>query len=107
MRKKILSAAFAVMIMTVAGFNVYMNQAKSNLSEMALANIEALADPETEEMINCTKGEFGSCYDSKGKWQGTYVKYVTPYQVPKNSILICYHHKVTSCPDGTTPGNDD
>ena len=46
MRKKILGATFVITIMTVAGFNVYMNQAKSDLSEMALANIEALANPE-------------------------------------------------------------
>ena len=46
MKKKMLSAAFAVVIMAVAGYNVYMNQEKNNLSELALANIEALADPE-------------------------------------------------------------
>ena len=43
MKKKILSAMFAVALMAVAGFNVYMNQTKSNFSELALANIEALA----------------------------------------------------------------
>ena len=44
MKKKFLTAAFAVAIMAVAGLNVYMNQAKSEMSELALANIEALAD---------------------------------------------------------------
>ena len=55
MRKKILSAAFAVAIMAAAGYNVYMIQTKGNLSELALANIEALADdyPEGGEVITC------------------------------------------------------
>lgn len=44
MKKKILSAAFAVAIMAIAGYNVYMNQTKSDLSKMALANVEALAE---------------------------------------------------------------
>ena len=48
MKKKILSTAFAVMIMAVAGYNVYVNQTKSNLSDLALANIEALADDKPE-----------------------------------------------------------
>ena len=55
MKKKILSAMFAVAIMAVAGHNVYMSQTKGSLSELALANIEALADdyPEGGEVITC------------------------------------------------------
>ena len=57
MRKKFLTAAFAVAIMTVAGFNVYMNQAKSEMSELALANVEALAGYEnaTGTLDDCNK----------------------------------------------------
>ncbi|MBR6589503.1 MAG: hypothetical protein IKK67_03420 [Bacteroidaceae bacterium] len=57
MKKKILSAMFAVAIMAVAGFNVYMNQTKSNFSELALANIEALANDEssTGTLDDCNK----------------------------------------------------
>lgn len=44
MKKKILSATFVVAMMAVAGYNVYMNQAKAGMSELALANVEALAD---------------------------------------------------------------
>ena len=57
MRKKILSAAFAVVIIAIAGYNVYMKQTKNNLSELALANIEALA---YDEWTNPTMGPFGS-----------------------------------------------
>ena len=73
MKKKILSAMFAVAIMTVAGYNVYMNQTKNNLSEMALANIEALADPEYdidggelgEVEIACGE-KYGPCWHEGG-----------------------------------------
>ena len=61
MKKKILSTAFAVVIMAVAGYNVYMNQEKNNLSELALANIEALADPE----YNINEGKFGEVCGKK------------------------------------------
>ena len=44
MKKKILSAMFAVVIIAIAGYNVYLNQTKSDLSKMALANVEALAE---------------------------------------------------------------
>lgn len=46
MRKKILGATFVVAIMTVAGFNAYMNQPKNEMSELALKNVEALANEE-------------------------------------------------------------
>ena len=45
MKKKILSATFVVAMMAVAGYNVYMSQAKADMSELALANLEALAGP--------------------------------------------------------------
>ena len=51
MKKKILSAMFAVAIMAVAGYNVYVNQTKNGMSELALANIEALADPESSNGV--------------------------------------------------------
>ncbi|MBR3896202.1 MAG: NVEALA domain-containing protein [Bacteroidaceae bacterium] len=53
MKKKFLTATFVVAIMAVAGFNVYMNQAKSEMSELALANIEALAKNEEGEVKTC------------------------------------------------------
>ncbi|MBR6590027.1 MAG: hypothetical protein IKK67_06115 [Bacteroidaceae bacterium] len=46
MKKKILSATFVVAMMAVAGYNVYMSQAKADMSELALANLEALAGVE-------------------------------------------------------------
>lgn len=46
MKKKILGATFVVAMMAVAGYNVYMSQTKFEMSELALANVEALADVE-------------------------------------------------------------
>ena len=43
MKKKILSAMFAVAIMAVTGFNVYADQENSKKAKMILANVEALA----------------------------------------------------------------
>ena len=44
MKKKILSATFMVAMMAVAGYNMYLNQTKNRISELALANVEALAN---------------------------------------------------------------
>lgn len=43
MRKKILGATFAIAIMAVAGYNTYVSQTKKSMSDLALANVEALA----------------------------------------------------------------
>ena len=55
MRKKILSATFVVAIIAAAGYNVYMSQTKYEMSDLALANVEALADdvPEGETILTC------------------------------------------------------
>lgn len=81
MKKKILSAAFAVAIMAIAGYNVYMNQEKNNLSELALANIEALADPEGNVTTKYVKnmniidlGKKDDCIDD-------YVHHILTYRV--------------------------
>lgn len=57
MKKKILSAMFAVVIIAIAGYNVYLNQTKSDLSKMALANVEALAEGDyaTGTLDDCNK----------------------------------------------------
>lgn len=44
MKKKILSATFVVAMAAIAGYNTYVNQAKVEMSDMALANVEALAE---------------------------------------------------------------
>ena len=44
MRKKILGATFVVAMAAIAGYNTYVNQTKVEMSDMAMANVEALAE---------------------------------------------------------------
>lgn len=60
MRKKILGATFVVAMAATAGYNMYVNQAKSKMSDMALANVEALANNESESNLDC-EGLLGIC----------------------------------------------
>ena len=46
MKKKTLKATFVVAIAMVSGINVFNNQRSEALSDIALANVEALADGE-------------------------------------------------------------
>ena len=57
MKKKILSATFVVAMATIAGYSTYVNQTKVEMSNMALANVEALADNEslTGTLDDCDK----------------------------------------------------
>lgn len=48
MKKKIVGATFMVAMMAMVGYNAHVNQTKTNMSELALANMEALANPEDE-----------------------------------------------------------
>ena len=48
MRKKILGASFVVAMAAIAGYNTYANQTKIEMSDMALANVEALANDNGE-----------------------------------------------------------
>ena len=46
MRKKIMKAAFVAVFAAVAGYGVYMNQRTEAMSDLMLANVEALASGE-------------------------------------------------------------
>ena len=56
MRKKILGSTFVVAMAAIAGYNTYVNQTKVEMSMLAFANIEALAETEGEEIITCGTG---------------------------------------------------
>ncbi|WP_290095597.1 NVEALA domain-containing protein, partial [Bacteroides acidifaciens] len=47
MRKKIMKAAFVAAFAAVAGYGVYMNQRTEAMSDLMLANVEALASGES------------------------------------------------------------
>ena len=53
MKKKIFSVTFVVALAAIAGYNTYVNQTEVEMSDMALANVEALAGPEGESVQTC------------------------------------------------------
>lgn len=57
MKKKLISAAFVVAIALTAGYNVYNSQNKVALSDLALDNVEALANGESGDQIMCYNGK--------------------------------------------------
>ena len=70
--KKIIRVAFAATFACIAGYGVYTSQQESGLSELALANIEALANGESGgNHITCYSGSGSSflCKCSTCTWQ--------------------------------------
>lgn len=54
MKKKIMGLIAVVAIVTVAGYNVYTSQNNNGkLSDLALSNVEALADPNESSQKGC------------------------------------------------------
>ena len=62
MKTKILKYVFVVAIAMVAGINVFNAQKTKPLSDVALANVEALADAESSD-------EFTSATDCVAVWE--------------------------------------
>lgn len=61
MKSKFIKLTVLVMFAIVAGYNVYqVNQEKERMSDIVLANVEALADEESEFIQVCPI-EGGSC----------------------------------------------
>lgn len=82
MKKNILKATFVAAFALVAGYGVYTAQTQTNLSDIALYNVEALAssesgssdcstyctsDPRSTCIIMYTNGEGVTCNSHKGK----------------------------------------
>ena len=54
MKKKTLKIAVATMVVAAAGYGLFLNQSKDNgMSELALANVEALATGESGHSVTC------------------------------------------------------
>jgi hypothetical protein len=70
MKKKIFGSLIVIVIVVAAAFNVNMNTQDSNLSTLALANVEALAQSEGDgkiELEDCIKSSDLN-HGSTGKW---------------------------------------
>ena len=62
MKKIILSSIFAVALIATTGYGVNKSmKSDANLSDLALANVEALATPESPVKIPCVHEEDSSC----------------------------------------------
>ncbi|MBQ8361885.1 MAG: hypothetical protein IJX44_08080 [Bacteroidaceae bacterium] len=63
MRKNILYTAMALAVAAVCGYNVYLSQTEEKLSELALANVEVLAENVElpDVVVTCSSTNYGKC----------------------------------------------
>lgn len=69
MKKKLLSVIVAVVFVMCAGYNVYVGQNTKSLSDLALTNVEALANGEGGG-FNCRWSADRTVCNSWGSWLG-------------------------------------
>ena len=63
--KKIIKIVFVAVFVAIAGYGVYTNQKSEVMSDLMLANVEALADDEMnvgDLVDNCVWSEYSYCY---------------------------------------------
>lgn len=58
--KKIIKIAFVAAFAAVTGYGVYTNQRTETMSDLMLANVEALASGESGQNVYCC-GNYGDC----------------------------------------------
>lgn len=67
MKKNIIRTVLGAVLLAVAGYGLYMNQTKETMSDVMLANLEALARYELPEVeIVCNRNDYtapGQCWD--------------------------------------------
>ena len=81
MNKKVLKVAFVAAIALVSGINVFNAQKSETLSDVALANVEALANDDDGNWY-CV-GDVDICYEDKeGKLKGKH--YTIDQEGPKD-----------------------
>lgn len=56
MKKSVLKIVFASAFALVAGYSVYASQQKVEMSDLAMANVEALAQSEGSVTVECPGG---------------------------------------------------
>ena len=100
MKRKFFKVASVAAITVVCGINVFNAQKSEALSDVALANVEALAQGETGKG-NCSRAKLVvSCYRGN-TWVGTRVKEIEYYDVVPGSMEECTHARITECPQGS------
>lgn len=58
--KKFIKIVFVTVFATVAGYGIYTTQKTDSISDLALANVEALAQNESGKDVYCC-GNYGNC----------------------------------------------
>ena len=102
MKTKLLNIGLVIVVGMVAVINFFNSQNSIELSDVAMANVEALANDETGTGKCSMAIAWADCYNnSNGKWHSLRVTTVKNYDVETGSILVCHHNRVTECPDGT------
>lgn len=61
MKKNMIKVAFVAAIAMVCGINVFNAQKSEVLSEVALANVEALADKTPSSSVTCVEDKGDTC----------------------------------------------
>ena len=77
MRKKIFATMIVAVVAAFAGYNVYQSQNTNTLSDLALANVEALANNESGGVDCCDtcKGAYCGVFYPAGSMTGYSVYY--------------------------------
>ena len=79
MKNKILKITLVMTVATIGSYGIYQNQLQNSMSEIMLANVEALASDETGGSVNCCdncKGDFcGVFYPANGSGVGIRMYY--------------------------------
>lgn len=73
MGKKLIGIIAFTAIAVAAGWNYQQNMDKVELSDLTLANVEALADPETDDEFFNKTGCYAVWYDSKCPGKDGYI----------------------------------
>lgn len=68
MKNKIKFSLLSILILAI-GYNVYTSQEKTKLSDLAIENIEALAQGEGPSMLGCKPYDDATCYVFDGNGQ--------------------------------------
>ena len=77
MKAKFFKYVFVVVIAMVSGINVFNAQKSEVLSDLVLANVEALADDESGKVVYCC-GRAGTCAKILGGGEIKGIPFYTP-----------------------------
>lgn len=89
MKKTLLKVTIGIVLALMTGYNMYnVQKEKENLSELTLANIEALANGESgkRHTLDCGKSGLKACSATCNKCQVT----LTAYGNGKTATFTCY-----------------